>query len=547
MFHRRVLGAILLAAVALASCVSAPERNATVELHVLALNDFHGNLDPPSGGIRTIDESGALVNVPGGGAARVATLVAQRRALTEHAILVAAGDLIGASPMLSSLFHDEPTIESMTMMGMALSAVGNHEFDEGADELRRMQSGGCHPRDGCDGPAPFRGAGFQYLAGNVIVDANGQTLFPASAVREFDGVRVGFIGLTLEGTPSVLTPSASAGLTFRDEAETINAETERLRAQGVEAIVVLIHEGGARAAGAGDCPGVTGRIVDIVEALNPAIDVVVAGHTNQIHICRLNGMLLTSAGQYGALLTDITLTIDRASGDVVRSEAQNLIVTESIAEDAAQTAHINAYRELAAPMMNRRVGEISAPLTRVANAAGESPLGLVVADSMISGAQAETGARPDIAFMNSGGVRANLPNAGPVTLSDLFSVTPFSNDLVMLEMTGAEIEAVLAQQFRPDRNMILLISDGSSFSWRQTPTGAGIVPGSVRIGGARLDPARTYRVVTNAFLASGGDGFTAFRNNRPRTIVGTDLAAFEAYVAAHSPLPAPAAGRIRLQ
>jgi 5'-nucleotidase len=410
-----------------------------------------------------------------------------------------------------------------------------------------MQTGGCHPRDGCRGPAPFAGAGFQYLAASTIVDATGQTLFPASAVREFDGVRVGFIGLTLEGTPSVLTPSASAGLTFRDEAETINAETERLRAQGVEAIVVLIHEGGERAAGPGDCPGVSGPIVEIVEALNAAVDVVIAGHTNQIHICRINGMLLTSAGQYGAMITDIALTIDRASGDVVRAEAQNLVVAETIAADATQAAHIDAYRTLAAPMMNRRVGEIAAPLMRTTTESGESPLGLVVADSMVASAQAETGARPDVAFMNPGGVRANLPSAGAVTLSELFSVTPFGNDLVVFEMTGAEIEAVLAQQFRSDRTMILQISEGSSFAWRQTPAGAGLQPGSVRIGGAPLDPARTYRVVTNGFLASGGDGFTAFRNNRPRTMVGTDLDAFEAYVAARSPLVAPAMGRIRVR
>jgi 5'-nucleotidase len=546
MFGARAALAALIGVVFAVSCASAPRQSATIELHVLAINDFHGNLDPPAGGIRIVDAAGAQVNTPGGGAARVATLVAQRRTLAANSILVSAGDNIGASPMLSSLFHDEPTIESMTMMGMALSAVGNHEFDEGAQELTRMQTGGCHPRDGCRGPAPFAGAGFQYLAANVIVDATGQTLFPASAVREFDGVRVGFIGLTLEGTPSVLTPTASAGLSFRDEVQTISAETERLRAQGVEAIVVLLHEGGTRAPGPGDCPGLSGPIVDIVEALPPAVDVVIAGHTNAIHICRINGKLLTSAGQYGALLTDIDLTLERASGDVVGAAAQNLVVAEEIPEDPAQAAHINAYRALAAPMMDRRIGAIAAPLSRTAAASGESPLGLVIADSMLAGALAEGGA-PDIAFMNPGGVRANLPNAGPVTLSDLFSVTPFGNDLVALDMTGAEIENVLAQQFRTDRNMILQISEGSSFAWRQTPGGAGLAPNSVRIAGAPLDRGRTYRVVTNGFLASGGDGFTAFRNNRPRTIVGADLDAFEAYVAAHSPLAPPRPGRIRLQ
>ncbi|MGD9968348.1 MAG: bifunctional UDP-sugar hydrolase/5'-nucleotidase [Hyphomonadaceae bacterium] len=530
----------------LAACATAPPQSPTVELHVLAINDFHGNLEPPNGGITVIGEDGAVARVPGGGAARVATLVAQRRALFPHTIMVAAGDLIGASPMLSALFHDEPTIESMNMMGLALSAVGNHEFDEGAGELRRMQTGGCHPVDGCDGPAPFEGADFQYLAASTIVDATGETLFPASAVRVVDGVRVGFIGLALEGTPQVLTPSASAGLSFRDEAETINAEAERLRTQGIEAIVVLIHEGGRRDPGTGDCPGLSGAIVGIVEALHPAVDVVIAGHTNAIHICRINGMLLTSAGQYGALLTDIALTLDRASGDVAAAEAQNLVVTEAIAEDPAQAAHIEAYRRLAAPMLNRRVGEIAAPLTRIAGPAGESALGLVVADSMIPAAEAALGARPDIAFMNPGGVRANLPNPGAVTFSDLFAVTPFGNDLVVLEMSGAEIEAALNQQFRADRNIILQVSDGASFRWRNTAGGAALVPGSIRIGGAALEPQRSYRIVTNAFLASGGDGFTAFQAGRNRTLVGGDLDALAAYVAARSPLAAPSAPRAQL-
>lgn len=539
---------LLFAAFFAASCASAPERSATIELHVLALNDFHGNLESPDGGTRVRDANGVeRREVGGGSAARVAALVAERRAATPHSIMVAAGDLIGASPMLSGLFHDEPTIEAMTMMGLDLSAVGNHEFDEGADELRRMQAGGCHPVDGCRGPAPFSGAGFHYLAASTIVEATGQPIFPASAIRTFDGVRVGFIGLTLEGTPDALAPSSSAGLRFLDEITTINAEAARLQAQGVQAIVVLIHEGGAREAAPGDCPGLSGDIVPIVEGISSAVDVVVSGHTNGIYICRVGGKLLTSAGQYGAYLTDITLTLDRASGDVTASSAQNIIVASTLPQDAAVAAHVSAYSTLAAPLRNRVVGSIAAPLMRTLSPAGESPMGLVVADSMIAGAAAELGQPPHVAFQNPGGVRADLATAGPTTYNSLYSVLPFGNDLVVMDMTGAEIETLIQQQFRGADTTILQISEGSSFAWRTGANGPELVPGSVRIAGDTLDRTRTYRVVTNSFLATGRDGFTAFGGDRVRTFVGGDLAALEAYVAAHSPLQAPTAARVRRQ
>lgn len=534
-------------ALSLAACATAPQQSATIELQVLALNDFHGNLEPPRGGISVLNDAGETVRVPGGGAARLATLVAERRATAQHSIMVAAGDLIGASPMLSSLFHDEPAIESMGMMGLALSAVGNHEFDEGPTELLRMQNGGCHPTDGCRGPAPFQGARFRYLAASTIVNATGQTLFPASEVRTFDGVRVGFIGLALEGTPELVSPLSSAGLTFRDEIETINSEAARLQADGVQAIVVMIHEGGYQQVGAGACPGVSGPIVDIVNGLSEAVDVVVSGHTNGIYICEINGKLLTSASWSTAMLTDISLARSSVSGDVTRASAQNYVVAETIAADPAQAAHIAAYSALAAPLRNRHVGELAAPVPATYSSAGENVMGLLISDSMIAATQTAFGLPADIALMNPGGIRADLPRAGAITLADLFTVQPFGNELVQMELTGAELEAVLAQQFDGGRPDILQPSDGFRYAWRQTASGGEIVPGSIRIDGARLDRARSYRVVTNSFLAAGGDGFTALQVGRNRIMFGNDLDTLEAYVRARSPVSAPAPGRIRLQ
>ncbi len=530
-------------------CVSGPALSPTVQLRVLGLNDFHGNLEAPRGGVALPDPAnpGATVNVPAGGAARLATLVAERKAQSEHVVMVAAGDLIGASPILSSMFHDEPSIESLSMMGLDIAAVGNHEFDEGAAELRRMQNGGCHPVDGCKGPAEFKGAGFRYLAASTIDDATGQPMFPASEVRVYDGVRVGFIGLTLATTPGLIAPFAREGISFRDEAETINAETKKLRGQGVEAIIVMIHEGGYPAEGPDTCGAMSGPITAIVPKLDRAVDVVISGHTHRDYVCRIDGRLVTSAGRYGTMLTDMVLTLDRATGDVIASKAETLVVREdSLAETPAQVQLIDAYRTLAAPLMNRVVGELAEPLPSVKDAAGDSPIGRVIADAMLAAARANTGP-VDLALMNPGGIRSDIAKTGQVTYADIFTAQPFGNDIVVLTLTGAQVEAVLRQQFRAGGNMILHVSDGFAFAWRPTAQGGELVPGSLTLNGAPLETDRDYRVATNNFLATGGDAFTAFEAGRNLTIAGGDAEALEAHVSAHSPLRPPTAGRIRVQ
>jgi 5'-nucleotidase len=533
-----------------AACASTPVLSPTVELRILALNDFHGYLEPPRGGASLPDPANpaAVINVPAGGAPRLATLVAQRKAQSEHVVMVAAGDLIGASPILSSMFHDEPSIESLSMMGLDLAAVGNHEFDEGAAELRRMQNGGCHPVDGCKGPAPFKGAAFRYLAASTIDDTTGQPIFPASEVRTYDGVRVGFIGLTLAGTPDLIAPFARAGISFRDEVETINTEAAKLRAQGVQAIIVMIHEGGYPAAGPETCLGLSGPITAIVPKLDRAVDVIVSGHTHRDYVCRIDGRLVTSAGRYGTMLTDIVLTLDGKSGDVIASEAETLVVREdALAETPEQVDLISAYRTLAAPLMNRVVGELAEPLPSEKDAAGDSPIGRVIADAMLAAAQANAGAPVDLALMNPGGVRSDIAKTGVITYTDIFTAQPFGNDIVVLTMTGAEIEAVLRQQFRADGNMILHVSNGFAFAWRRTAQGGELVPGSVTLDGAPLEAGREYRVATNNFLATGGDAFTAFSAGRNPVIAGGDADALERYIAANAPLRAPPAGRVRVE
>jgi 5'-nucleotidase len=538
---------------ALAACTTVgatrtPPAASLVEVHLLAINDFHGNLEPPSGGAKIFNyaDPAKPTFIPAGGSPRLASAIAEL-SKQPNAIMVAAGDIIGASPLLSSLFHDEPTIEAMSKMGLALTTVGNHEFDEGWKELRRMQDGGCHPVDGCKGPAPFKGAQFEYLAASTYLDT-GETLFPPYAIREFQGVKVGFIGLTLEGTPDVITPAARVGLTFKDEAETVNALVPKLQAQGVQSIVVLIHEGGYAGQGLDDCHGLTGTIANIVPKFDKAVDVVVTGHTNGIYICTVDGRLVTGAGAYGTRVTDIKLMIDPKSGDIVGKSARDIpIALDKFHEDQAQLDLIAAYKVKAEPLMNRPVGRITATITRAGGSTGESALGDIIADSMLEAAR-EQDPKIEIAFMNPGGIRSDLPfkNNGEVVYSDIFTVQPFGNELVSLTLTGAQIEALLKQQYQPSGgNNILQVSDGFTFTWRQ-PQGQPIeiVPGSVKLNGKPIVPTQTYRVVTNNFLVGGGDNFVAFKDGIDRVTVGVDVQAFESWMKSHTPITGAVKGRI---
>src|SRR6202051_2301978 len=340
--NRPILPALaLLLALSCPARPSAAETPAPVDLRILAINDFHGYLRAPVGGIRITDPADKTkkIAVAAGGAEHMATLVRQLRAGTNNTVFVAAGDLIGASPFLSAMFHDEPTIESLSMMGLELASVGNHEFDEGKDELLRMQNGGCHPIDKCQGPHPFAGAKFRYLAASTIEKKTGKTVFPPYEIREFDGIPVAFIGLTLKGTPDIVSPTSAAGLEFADEADTVNALVPELKARGVEAIVVLIHEGGFPTGDYSECPGISGPIVDIVKKFDKAVDVVISGHTHRAYVCEIDGRLVTSGDKYGTIVPTIDLKLDSVTRDVISAKADNVIVrTGAYASDAEQAA-----------------------------------------------------------------------------------------------------------------------------------------------------------------------------------------------------------------
>lgn len=533
-----------------------PETPAPVRVQVLAFNDFHGNLEAPSGSTGRIrvpaTDGGTAVDVNAGGAAYLAHHIqALRQENPQNTVVVSAGDLIGASPLISGIFHDEPTIEVMNLMGLDINSVGNHEFDEGFTELLRMQAGGCHPVDGCQTGPTFPGANFTFLSANVFTDVpTRKTLFPAYDIREFQGVKVAFIGMTLEGTPLIVNPTGVAGLTFQDEADTVNALVPELKQQGVEAIVVVIHEGGLPTGSFDECPGISGPIKDLVERFDDAVDVVASGHTHQAYNCIIDGKRVTSAASNGRLLTDIDLVLDPTTRDVVETAASNVIVTRDTAH-APVEAYVKGVIGKVAPLRDRVIGKtesgLAAPVRPLpAGSSGESTLGNVVADGMLAATRSEQTGGAVIAMQNPGGVRADI-NAGDITFGEVFAVQPFANNMVTLTLTGAQIDTLLEQQFQPSGTSILQVSQGFAFSWSASaPRGSKVDPASITLNGVTVDPAANYRVTVNNFMAGGGDGLAVLTEGKdPRTgPIDTDV--LEAYTRANNPLPTPQLGRVTI-
>jgi 5'-nucleotidase len=573
MARMRLATAALL--LALAGCATTgPRVAAPVEVKIIAFNDFHGNLEPPKQAIDAPRREEGSTRVPAGGAAWFASAIAQLRSANPNNVVVSAGDMIGASPLVSAVFLDEPTIHAMNLIKIDYEAVGNHEFDKGRDELLRMQKGGCAKhtaRQPC-AVEPFPGASFQFLAANVRTE-DGSTLFPAYGLRSFgEGrgrVRIGFIGLTLKATPTLVTPAGVAGLTFADEAETINALVPKLRGEGADAIVVLIHEGLSTRVGYDDkgCDGVDGDLLPILARLDPAVDLVVSGHTHNAYICDYGRIdparpfLVTSAGKHGTLLTDIGLTIDPTAGRVVAKRADNLIVQSEAygnvalsdrfpryEPDPAVAAIVRRYVERAAPLANRVVGRMTGPALRTRSPAREMVLGDIVADAALAATRA-SGAR--IAFTNEYGVRDELEPAadGSVTYGQLFAILPFGNTLVVKSLTGRQIRALLEQQFDSGSNTVtspnmLLPSANVRYAYDLSkPAGQRIV--DLTIDGRPIDDNGVYRVTMNSFLATGGDNFTMFREGEDPTGGPLDLDALEAWIASSSPLTPPVPDRIR--
>ncbi len=597
MFWNKAMPTGIVIALSIAACggggsgsfvppVANPPAGATpapdvINVKLIAFNDLHGNLEPPKISITAPAAAGGNVAVPAGGAAYMASAIASLKAKNPNNAVVSAGDMIGASPMVSALFLDEPTIEAVNAMKIDFNAVGNHEFDKGQTELLRMKNGGCGKNtalEPCQVNKAFPGANFGFLAANTV-KGDGTTLFPGTGIKTFvqggATVKVGFIGMTLKGTPSIVTPSGVAGLTFKDEADTANALIPVLKAQGADAIVVVVHEGGTTTVGYNDksCAGLNGDVLPILNRLDAAVDVVISGHTHRAYICdygKINPakpFLLTSSGQYGTVLTDIELAIDTRTRKVTSRTADNVIVQGEAFTSGATTvaltdqypkfeknqeiaALISQYAAVAAPLVQRVVGQLTAPATRTSAPSRENAMGNLIADAQLAATAAAAKGSAQIAFMNPGGVRADLAPAagGDVSYGQIFSVQPFGNSLVVKTMTGAQIRALLEQQFASGSNTVaaprvLLPSAGFAYSYNLAAAAGSRISG-MTLAGVPLVDATQYRVTMNSFLATGGDNFTVF-NQGTGTIGGDqDIDALEAYIKANSPIAPPATNRI---
>ncbi|ATY15626.1 bifunctional metallophosphatase/5'-nucleotidase [Amycolatopsis sp. AA4] len=552
------LAATAAAALATVAVTSAPAEAAqTTDVRIIAFNDLHGNLEPPSGSSGRITlPDGSKVDA--GGAAYLATHVKQLEAQVRNSMVLSSGDNIGASPVISALFHDEPTMDFLNELGVKASVVGNHEFDEGYQELLRMQFGGCNKTDGCQFRKSYDGARFPLLGSNVYFDNGLPALLPFS-IQYSGGVPIGVIGATLKDLPSVVTPEAIKGLKFGDEVEAINRTANILDRLGVKAQVVLLHQGDEALPGAGpnDCKvQPDGAAATIAKNVTPKVDAIFTAHSHQQYNCVVNDPAgqprpVIQGASFGRLLSVVDLKIDRRTRDVVRSQtkAHNEIVTRDVTPDPAVTKLVDEAKTKAAPIANKQVGTITADLPAAGGPSGESPLGDVIADAQLEATKSNNAV---IAMTNPGGIRADLTyksssageGDGVVTYGEAFTVQPFSNIMQTITLTGANLKNVLEQQWgQSGGTKILQISKSLHYTYSAgAPVGSRV--SNITVNGTPVDPAAKYRVSVNNFLAAGGDGFTEFKKGTDLAGGPVDLDAFIAYLGAHPGIAPPPADRI---
>ena len=566
---------------------------ADIKVRVFGFNDYHGQLEA-AGTFGNNLSVPAADRPPVGGADFLAAHIAELKKQNPNNVVVGAGDFIGATPLISSLFNDEPAIETLNRIGLEFNAVGNHEFDRGSAELLRLQNGGCRVVGGvqdpnsCKGasvgtPVPYEGAKFKWLSANVVSTATGRTLLPAYGIKEFNGVKVAFIGMTLRATPTIVTPTGVAGLEFRDEAATVNALIPELRAQGIESIVVMVHQGGSQTPGLGDINGCEGGlansdIANIVKQLDNAVDLVVSGHSHQVYNCKLPNVTgrsipVTSAASQGRVLSDIELTINPATRDVTSASATNRLVVRNnpaIPANPVIAKIIADYGTLIAPIANVVIGSIATAVPNTINGSCNNPAGSLIADAQLAATSPANFGGAVVAFINAGGVRDagfTFPSSaagegdGNITFREAFTVQPFGNNLITLSLSTVDFKNFLEEQFAgclgqgATTTRFALPSAGFKYDWDgaktcgtrisnvtlRTGTGTGSTTETlVDAAGVVQNPTKSWRITVNNFMADGGDGYTTLIKGTNRLGGGQDIDALVAFMNANFKAPKPA-------
>ncbi|QWG99616.1 bifunctional metallophosphatase/5'-nucleotidase [Bacillus mycoides] len=518
--------ALALSTVTFSSVFAAPPAQATTEpnryidVQMLGINDFHGQLDT----VKKINNKDA------GGIEYLAAYLRDHEKQNPNTLKVHAGDVVGASPPVSALLQDEPTIEFLNDLKFDVGTIGNHEFDEGIEEMHRLIYGGYHEKTG-----NFKGAKFPYVAANFYNKSTGRLFLPPFTIKKVQGVPVGFIGVVTTDVPNLVMPTMLKNVEITDEVAAINKSVKKLKELGVKSIVVLAHNGGTT-----DENGVTnGDLVRLANETDPEVDVIFGGHSHTYVNGTVNNKLVVQANSYGMAFADVDVKIDRKTKDIVEKKAE-IITTyhEGIEPDKKIKKKMEKYQEKIAPLVNEVVGKSTAPLDRKQNTAGESTLGNLIADAQRATMQSQ------IALMNPGGIRNDL-DAGDITWGEVYGIQPFGNQLIKVNFTGQDIRDILNQQWQKDITRMLQIS-GIQYTWdANKPNGEKVT--SIRLtNGEEIIPSKTYSVVANAFLASGGDGFVSFKNGKDAETGPTDFEALVDYIKqAKEPIQPIIDGRIQ--
>ncbi|THF71310.1 bifunctional metallophosphatase/5'-nucleotidase [Deinococcus sp. Arct2-2] len=539
---RKTAMLLLTSALALTACAPGDQRlpAEAVDITVLGLNDFHGNLQPTS-----FTKAGEKTAISAGGVEAIAAEVNDARKANPNTILVGGGDLIGASPAISSLLRDEPSIYALNQIGLKLSSLGNHEFDQGLKELFRMQNGGCDSNDmakACKFDPNFSGATFKWLGANVTYKADGTNPFQPYSIQDIGGAKVAFIGAVTVSTVGLVSPDGIKELNFLDEAESVNKYIPELKAAKVDAIVMLIHEGGEISTGGTDNYSTVGcktlkdssPIVQIAKRVDPAVTAIISGHSHQGYNCLVpdpkgNDRIVIQGDFYGHLLQRLNLTVDKANHEVMKASAQNLVVDYTARKanntlDFGMTQLVTTADAKTAAVKSVFVANLGVPQIQrgISNARNtESALGDVIADAQVFATQAQGS---QISLMNPGGIRADLPDTtqikpgNAINFGDVFAVQPFGNTMVVMDLTGQQIKDVLEQQWSGSNATavkLLQVSEGFSYIYTDAaPAGSKVNIADIKFNGTPINPTGTYRVAINNFLAAGGDFFSVFTQGK---------------------------------